>query len=155
MTVDIDFMIEQPSPSNSPKMGTFWLYQKLDFSKTPILDDGSAKIMRVKDLWVIRDSYWRCTVASSAASTFDIGIDSIAGGYAHTDHSILADGASSAGNWAQGSIEPATPTILTVDSIVFVEIEVAAITDGILEVMLEIVAGPEDNEPADMQFDNV
>lgn len=153
MTVDVNFMIEQPSPSNSPKMGSFWLYSKLDFHQTPLLDDGTAKIMKLKDLWVIRDSYWRCTTASSGASTFDIGI-SAASTYAHTTHEILADGASSAGNWAQGSIEPATPTILTADSIVFVEIEVAAITDGVLEVMLEIIAGPDDNEPADMQFED-
>jgi hypothetical protein len=155
MTVDIDFRLVQPSPSNSPQMGTFWLYAKLDFAKTPILDDGSAKILNVKDKWVIRDSYWRCTVASTGSSTFDIGIDPVAGGYAHTDHSILADGASSAGNWAQGTIDPDSTVSITVDSIVFVEIEVADITDGVLEVMLEVMAGPDDNEPADMEFDNV
>ena len=148
-----NFMILQPSPSNAPCMGTFWLYAKLDFSRDPLGIGDSAKIMKVKDLWVIRDSYWRQTVASTAANTYDIGVDGV-GTYASTDQGIGAGLTSGASNWTQGVPDPdGNQIILTEDSIVFVENLTAAVTDGVLEVMLEIMAGPEDNEPADMQHE--
>lgn len=144
-----DFMKLQPSPSNSPRMGTFWLYAKLDFSKNPLATGDSAKIMKLRDKWVVTDSYWRQTTASTAANTYDIGtVDSTS--YASTDQGILAGGASTAGDWAQGVPDrDANQIVLTEDRFVFVENLTADVTDGVLEVMLEIMAGPDDNEPAD------
>jgi hypothetical protein len=79
-----NFMKLQPSPSNAPRMGTFWLYAKLDFSLNPLAVADSAKIMYLKDKWVVTDSYWRMTTASTAANTFDIGT-APAATYASTD----------------------------------------------------------------------
>jgi len=153
MAIDYNFMKLQPSPSNAPKMGTFWLYAKLDFSKNPLGIGDSAKIMKVKDLWVIRDSYWRCSTATTAANTWDIGTVDATGTFASTDQGIGAALTSGASDWTQGTADPdANQIILTVDRWVFVSNNTAACTDGVLEVMLEIMAGPQDNEPADMQF---
>ena len=147
-----DFTILQPGFGNAPKMGTFWVYKKLDFSAQPLAIADSAKIIKLKDLWVIMDSYWRQTVASTAANTYDIGtVD--ASSYASTDQGIGAGLTSGAGNWAQGVPDrDANQIVLTEDRWVFVENLTAAVTDGILEVMLEIMAGPEDNEPVDHNF---
>jgi len=139
-----DFTKLQPSPSNASRMGTFWLYAKLDFSLNPLAIADSAKIMKLMDKWIVRDSYWRMTTASTAANTFDIGYV-VASSYASTNQGILAGGTSGAGNWAQGVIDPdAHQLICAADYWVFVENLTAAVTDGVLEVMLEIVAGPDD-----------
>ena len=147
-----NFMKLQPSPSNAPRMGTFWLYAKLDFSRNPLGIGDSAKIMKLKDKWIVGDSYWRQTTASTAANTYDIGtVD--ASSFASTDQGIGAGLASSASDWAQGVPDrDANQIILTEDRYVFVENLTAAVTDGVLEVMLEIIAGPDDNEPADMDI---
>ena len=146
---DYDFMKLQPSPSNSPKMGTFWLYAKLDFSRNPVGIADSMKIMKVRDNWVIADSYWRQTVASTGASTMDIGTVDATGAFASTDQGILAAGASGAGNWAQGVADrDGDQIVLTVDRWVFCSNNTAARTDGVFELLLEIIAGPDDNEPA-------
>ena len=146
---DYNFMKLQPSPSNAPRMGTFWLYAKLDFSKNPVGIGDSMKIMKVKDKWVITDSYWRQTVASTGASTMDIGTVDATGTFASTDQGILNAGASGAGDWAQAKPDrDADQIVLTVDRWVFCSNNTAARTDGVFEVMLEIMAGPDDNEPA-------
>jgi hypothetical protein len=151
-----DFRLLQPSPSNSPKLGNFWLYAELDFSKNPLATGDSAKIMNLKDKWIVADSYWRQTVASTAANTYDIGTVDATGAYASTDAGILSGGASSAGDWAQGIPDrDANQIICSVDRIVFVENLTADVTDGILEVLLEIIAGPDDNEPVDMRYKRV
>lgn len=152
MATDYNFMILQPSPSNSPRMGNFWLYAKLDCNKDPLGIGDSAKIMKVKDLWVVRDSYWRQTVASAGSETFDIGFVDATGTFAATDDGIVSAAASSASDWTQGTIKPDAAEILTVDSWVFCSNNTAARVDGVFEVLLEIMAGPQDNEPADMQF---
>ena len=147
-----DFRTLQPSPSNAPRMGTFWIYAKLDFSKQPLGIGDSAKIGTVKDQWVISDSYWRQTVASTAGNTYDIGtVDATA--YASTDQGIGVGLASAASDWAQGVPDrDGDQIILTEDRIVFVENLTAAVTDGILEVLLEIIAGPDDNEAVDARY---
>ena len=153
MATDYNFMKLQPSPSNGSRMGTFWLYAKLDFNKNPLGIADSAKIMKVRDKWVIADSYWRQLVASTAGNTYDIGVVDATGAYASTDNGILSGGASTAGDWAQGVPDrDADQIVLTVDSIVFVENLTADVTDGIVEVLLEIIAGPEDNEPVEAQY---
>jgi hypothetical protein len=147
-----DFTILQPGFGNSPTMGTFWVYKKLDLSLNPLAIADSAKIIKLKDLWVVMDSYWRMTIASTAGNTWDIGtVD--ASSYASTDQGILAGGSSAAGNWAQGVPDrDANQIILTEDRWVFVENLTAAVYDGVLEVMLEIMAGPDDNEAVDHDF---
>jgi hypothetical protein len=137
-------------------MGSFWLYAKLDFSRQPLAAGDSAKIMNLKDKWIVADSYWRQTVASTAANTYDIGTVDATGTYASTDQGILAGGASTASDWTQGVPDrDANQIICTVDRIVFVENLTATVTDGVLEVMLEIIAGPDDNEPVDMRYKRV
>lgn len=148
MATDYNFMKLQPSPSNAPKMGTFWLYAKLDFSKNPLGIADSAKIMKVRDKWVIADSYWR-TSGCTGAGTIDIGTVDATGAFASTDAGIGSALASTSNDWTQGIPDrDANQIILTVDRWVFVSCNTAALTDGNYEVLLEIIAGPDDNEPA-------
>jgi len=139
-----DFTKLQPSPSNNSKFGTFWLYAKLDFSKQHLGIADSAKIIKLMDKWIVRDSYWRMHTASTAANTFDIGYV-LASTYASTTTGIKASASSAAGNWIQGTIDPdANQLICAADYWIFVENLGAIVYDGILEVMVEVVAGPDD-----------
>ena len=150
---DYDFRILQQSPSNAPKMGTFWLYAKLDFYKQILAIADSAKIMTVKDNWVLLDSYYRVPDATTDANTWDIGHVDATGAYASTDQSILVAGTSGAKDWTQMVVDrDANQIAMTVDSIIFVSNNTAECAAGILEVMIEVMAGPDDNEPVDMQY---
>jgi len=142
------------SPSQAPRFGTFWLYAKVNFAENPMAVSDVARLMKIKDKWVVRDSYWRMTVASTAANTFDIGFND-AGSAVYTNQGILAGGASAAGDWAQGVVDPdANQKICTTDGYIFVENLTAAVYDGVLEVMVEVFAGPDDAEPVDANIDD-
>jgi hypothetical protein len=138
----------------SPKFGTFWLHVKVNFSENNLAANDTADLIKLKDKWVVRDSYWRMTVASTAANTFDIGTH-VATNSTYTDQGIAAGAASTAGDWAQGVIDPdANQLILTADRFLFIENLGATVSDGILEVMVEVFAGPDDAEPCDMNIED-
>jgi hypothetical protein len=153
MAVDYDFTILQPGPSNSSTMGTFWLYKKLDFFKNPLATDDSAKIFKCANKWVLMDSYYRVPDATTAANTWDIGHVDATGAFASTDQSILVAGTSGTKDWTQMIVDrDANQIMLTVDSWIFVSNNTAACASGILEVMIEVMAGPEDNEAVGNSF---
>jgi hypothetical protein len=70
-----------PSPSQAARTGSFWLYTKVDLRKwyteqessTQLAAGDDFRILKVRDLWVIRDSYTRVTVAGDASLTYDVG----------------------------------------------------------------------------------
>jgi hypothetical protein len=149
MATDYNFMKLQPSPSNSPKMGAFWLYAKLDFYKNPLATDDSAKIMKVANRVILADSYYRVVDATTAANTWDIGHVDATGTFAATDQSILAAGTSGAKAWTQMIVDrDASQIMMTAPSWIFVSNNTAACGKGILEVLIEVIAAPDDNEPA-------
>jgi hypothetical protein len=141
----------------SPKFGTFWLHFKLNFAQNNFAANDTADLIKLKDKWIVRDSYWRVTTASTSVATADIGIHT-ATNSTYTDQGIVAGASldlSTATDWAQDTIDPdANQKILTADSFVFIENLSATTSDGVVEVLIEVVAGPDDAEPCDMNIED-
>jgi len=138
-----------------PKLGSFWKHYKFNvdeirkgaFQGAAIPASTDFKLGKLRGGWVIRDSYIKIPTASNASVTYNIGITEagteIAAAIDATDTTTYAD-------WVQGTIDPNDSTqslaLATEDHYLWLMIDSAAISTGELEVMLEIVAGADDND---------
>lgn len=138
----------------NPKFGNFWMGFKINFAEYPTGAVGdSYRIGKVRDGWLITESYWRMpTPSTQATSTIDVGFG--AAGQTDIVSAINADGSYT--GWQDGSIlqNGGANLEIAADEHVVVTVDAAAIGDGILEVMFNVVAGISENEPADANIDD-
>lgn len=134
----------------SQRLGSFWVYMNFDVDKIMrgwghqnIPASTDFKIGRLKGGTIIRDSYYRVNRASTAATTWNIGVTE-----AGTEIAAAVD-ASTAADWAQGDYDPndsiGSLAKATEDHYIWLMVDTAAIADGSIEIMLECVAGADDN----------
>lgn len=137
----------------SQRLGSFWVHMKFDAEEirkgaflNPLLGIPSTtdfKIGRLKGGTVIRDSYWRITKPDAGTVTYNLGVTE-----AGTEIAAAIDG-STATDWAQGDYDPndsvGSLAKGTEDHYIWLMIDTAATFTGNLEVMLECVAGADDN----------
>ena len=136
----------------SQRLGSFWVHMKVDIGElckgafnTPAGMPASTDLMvgRLKGGTVIRDSYWRITKASNGTTTYNIGVTEAGTEIASAKDSFTAT------DWAQGDYDPndsiGSLAKGTEDHYIWVMIDTAPAADGNLEIMLECVAGAEDN----------
>jgi hypothetical protein len=83
----------------NPTFGSFWMYYKLDFSKQPAAANDIFNIFKIKDLWIIRESYYRIKTGSALGADWEIGIG---GGTEIADVSTTT----TAADWVAGSYAP-------------------------------------------------
>jgi hypothetical protein len=91
---------------------------------------------------IIRDSLVRITNASTGTTTWNLGVTE-----AGTEIKAALD-SFTAIDWTQGDADPNSVLSLakaTEDHYIWLMVDTAAIADGALEIMLECVAGAEDN----------
>jgi hypothetical protein len=139
------FHLEHKAQVN-PQPGIFPLYVKVDFKKDPLGSGDYHVLAKTLINWVILDSFWKMPTASTSATVLDIGFD-----YDGSGHDVLDGGDASGANttWTQGAYLSGALKIETVDSYLTVEAETAAISDGILEILLLVAAGVDESAPAD------
>jgi hypothetical protein len=128
----------------SPKPGAFWLNAELNFREHNATANDIFRIMKLRDGWIIRDSYWRIVQVGTSGTDWHIGK------HDDTDSIIAITDPTSATDWAQGSYTPAATWTPNDDEFVEIKVVAAAETQGILRVMIEIVAGQDQNEPSAM-----
>lgn len=127
----------------NPRSGLFTLYQRIDFSKHPMSAVGDDfKIFETKDSWLIVDSRGRMPTASTSTGTIDIGTTQNG---TDIDAAIDADGALTA--WFAGDALNAA-AVACADGNIWLDCNTAAITDGVLEVFLTVLAPPNDDDVA-------
>ena len=127
----------------NPKSGLFTLYTKIDFSKDVSLAaaEDNIKIFETNAGWLIVDSRHRMPTASTSAGTIDVGTAESGN---NIDSDIDADAGLTA--WTASDALNAA-AVACADGHIWVEAIAAAITDGILEVFLTILAPPNDDDP--------
>lgn len=137
----------------SQRLGSFWVHMKFDAdeirkgaftgSLTGIPTATDFKIGKLKGGTVIRDSYYRITKASTSAVTYNLGVTEAGTEIAAAVNSFTAI------DWAQGDYDPndsvGSLAKATEDHYIWLMIDTAAIFDGNFEVLLECVAGADDN----------
>lgn len=137
----------------SQRLGSFWVHMKFDVGKIRkgafqqdllgIPASTDFKIGKLKGGTIIRDSYWRITEASAETTTWNVGVTE-----AGTEIGAALD-ASTATDWAQGSYDPndsiGSLAKATEDHYIWLMVDTAAIFTGNIEILLECVAGADDN----------
>jgi hypothetical protein len=131
----------------APRTGSFWGFARVNLNQwyRQRLEVGDAaddfRVMKMRDKWVVRDSYYRVVEACSATVTLNIGTSE-----AGTEIAAAVDGTATS-NWTQGTIDPNDNTSSnTADGYIWLMIDTAETTQGIVEIAVEFVAGPDDNE---------
>ena len=137
----------------SQRLGSFWVSIKIDWdeirkgafqhSLLGIPSGTDFKIGRLKGGTVIRDSYYRVTRAAEGDCDYNIGTTE-----AGTEIAAVV-AADTTSDWTQGSIDPDDSIVSlakgTENHYIWVMVDSAALFTGNLEIMLECVAGAEDN----------
>ena len=136
-----------PYPSGNAKPGSFWLFYELDFKHQPAAQNDTFNIMKLKDQWIIRESYVRIKTGSDQGADWEVGIGN---GTEIKDLSTTT----TAGDWQAGSYTSAAPYLNGEDRYITVQVTDAAETKGCLQVMLEIVAFIDNAEPIDANIDD-
>jgi len=139
---------------NSGKLGSFWLHFVFDVPKLTkgMLQSGiplstDFKLGKLNGGWFIRDSYIKIPEASDASVTYDLGFTEagtdICTGVDATDTTTYAD-------WVQATATPDGAGVslarATATHYLWLMVGVAEQNKGKLEVLLECIAGAEDNK---------
>ena len=134
-----------PAPSGNAQPGSFWLFAILDFADYAgkVATNDTFNILKIKAGWIIRESFYRIARGSDVGADWEIGIG---GGTEIKDVSTTTTASTA---WVHGSYTSAAPYLNSADKYITVQTTDAAETKGKLEVLLEIVAAPNNAEPVD------
>lgn len=128
--------------SESARSGSFWLKARLDFQKHNAASGDIFRIMKLRQGWILRDSYFKVEKGGTSGTDWEIGYSG-----ATTDITDISD-PTSATEWAQGSEHPGAQTYpFTSDKYVEVVVADGPETSGVLLVMAQVVAGFDEAEP--------
>jgi hypothetical protein len=140
----------------NPRPGCVMFYAKFDWSAEEELRAAAVGdhifAGKVKDGWVIMDSWYRMPTASTSLGTIDIGFG--AAGQTDIAAAVDADGALTA--WTHGTIkrDGGAELEITADEHLVITVDTAVVNDGVLEVMFEAMIAPGLDEPADANIDD-
>ncbi len=111
----------------------------IDFSKTSVdTADDDWTILNINDDWILGGGWTRMSTASTSAATCDIGT---AGDGTELDTAI--DLSSATTTWtAMDTMVVETEIIPTADGYIFLNFNSAAVSDGVLEILLTILVEP-------------
>jgi len=119
--------------------GSNWMHIIVDFKGDKPSAGDDIRVAEIKSGWIVRDSFWKCSVVGSGAGAVDISTTQ--GG---TEIASAASVAST-GNWARGSLTPAAIGAYTSDGYIWVEPAVAQAL-GKLELLIEVIIAARDME---------
>lgn len=145
-----NFSIDSPAiqtRGEAPTFGSFWVHAIVDLDKHYRQERNTSaasddfQVIKTRNKWIIRDSYYRVTGACDATVTLNFGTSE-----AGTEIAAAVDGTATS-NWTQGTIDPqGNQEFLTADGWIWLMIDTAATDQGKVEFMIEFVAGPDDNQ---------
>ena len=119
---------------------------KMDFSKTPVAAAGDNwKILKLNEGWKLHCGYTRLSTASTSTATVDIGTAEDG-----TELDTAVDLSTAATDWqAMDTLVQGTPILITDDGYIWLDFNTATVSDGTLDIWLEIVVGPEQDSEVD------
>lgn len=119
----------------SVKPGSCWFHIRIDFAKQNFAQNDTAKILEVKNHWVLKSGFTRVSTATDGASTLDIGTSS---GGNQLDDAVDID--STTDTWLRmDTLDDDGPIALTADGYIYIKVLDAAVSSGVVDIMLEII----------------
>jgi len=112
---------------------------KIDFSKTPVTTIGDNwKVLALNEGWELLNGYTRLSTASTSAATIDIGTAEDG-----TELDTAVDVSTQATDWqAMDTLVAGTPILVTADGYIWLDVNTATISDGTLDIYLQIICAP-------------
>jgi hypothetical protein len=112
---------------------------KIDFSELNVAAaDDNWKVFTLQDGWILYDGYTRIPTASASTATVDVGTAEDG-----TELDAAIDISVAAADWTvMDTLVSGTPIIVTADGYIWLDMNTAAVTDGVLEIWLRILAAP-------------
>ena len=110
----------------------------IDFAKTPVAAAGDNwKILALNDGWILKCGYTKLT-ASTSTATVDIGTAEDG-----TELDTAVDLSTASADWqAMDTLVEGTPIIVTADGYIWLDFNTATVSDGTLDILLEILVAP-------------
>jgi hypothetical protein len=128
------------------KPGSNWFWIRVDFSLQPGAATDIYKLCEIKNHWILKSGFTRATVASLPASA-TIDIETAAGG---DQIDAAVDITSGTDTWIRcDTLDDDGPIPITADSYIYMTLNTAAAVSGILDIMLEVIVAPGDEESVD------
>jgi hypothetical protein len=132
-------MAEQNCGNIQP--GSNWIYLELDFTKHNGAIGDVFRLYKLKNGWIVNDSYYKVQEALTTNGDLDIG-------YSATGATNIVDlNTHAAGAWVRGSDTPAAQQIFTANEYVTVTPQTANISSGKVAVLLQVIAPHDLAEP--------
>lgn len=112
---------------------------RMDFSELNVAAaDDNWKVFTLQDGWILYDGYTRIPTASASTATVDVGTAEDG-----TELDAAIDISVAAADWTvMDTLVSGTPIIVTADGYIWLDMNTAAVTDGVLEIWLRILAAP-------------
>ena len=119
---------------------------QIDFSKTPVLAIGDNwKILELNEGWELLNGYTRLSTASTSVATVDIGTAEDG-----TELDAAVDVSAAATDWqVMDTLVAGTPILITADGYIWLDFNAATISDGTLDIYLQIVCAPNQDSLTD------
>ena len=133
---------EHQSNLVSTKPGSNWFFFRIDFSKQNCAQNDDLKLCEVKNHWVLKSGFTRVQTACDGAATLDLGTEAAGN---QIDDAVDIDSATD--TWLRfDTLDDDGPIALTADGYIYARVLDAAVDDGIVDVMLEVVIPAWDTE---------
>ena len=130
-------------PSFKPGSNFCWI--RLDYALQPMEINDDAKIMEIKNHWVLKSGFTRAD-GTAGVATANIDIGTAAGGN-QLDDAVDIDGADTMTR--MDTLDDDGPIAITADGHIFVRMLTAAAYDGYTDIFIEIVIPHTNVEDAD------
>lgn len=131
-----DYWREQNLISPHPGLNTWFIH--LDFTIQNMQTADVLRIAKVKNHWILKSGLTRATTPTTAAATADLGTTT---GGQEIGAGIDLDNASDV--WVRaGTLDDDVPVPIEADGYLYFECLDAAIYDGVMDIMLEVIMDP-------------
>lgn len=118
----------------APHPGENWWWIRLDFTIQNMQTSDVCRIAKLKNHWIIKNTFTRMTIPTTAAATADLGVTS---GGQELDAAVALDGTDT---WVRGdAVDDDGPLAITADGYIYFECLTAAIYDGIFDYLVEVI----------------
>ena len=126
--------------------GSNWFHIKVDFTLQPGEIDDIYKLCEVKNHWILKSGFFRATVdTGTATATWDTGTSS-----AGTELDAAADCSTATDTWIRfDTLDDDGPIAITADGYLWGQVNTAAAKAGSIDLMIEIVVAPGDEDRVD------
>jgi len=139
------YKLQQGSIPNV-RPGSNWFHIRVDFTLQPAAQDDIYKLCEVKNHWIVKSGFFRPTIdTGTATAAWTTGTTS-----AGTELSSTNNCSTATDTWIRfDTVDDDGPVALTADGYLYGQVITAKAETGMIDLMIEIVVAPGDEDRVD------